>query len=1255
MSRALKQVSNKERRVTTIAQDYGAASITVLEGRDAVRKRPAMYIGSTSEMGLHHLVYEVVDNSIDEALAGYCDRVEVFIHIDNSITVIDNGRGIPVDIHKAEKVSAAEVVLTKLHAGGKFDSNAYKVSGGLHGVGVSVVNFLSEWLRLEIWRDGSTYEQEYVRGIPQGRLQQTGKTRKRGTKVSFRPDPQIFDVTEFNFDTLSQRLREKAFLNSGIRISIVDERTEKSHEFYYKGGIAEFVKHLNKNKNVLHNQPIYCVKEGTEDDPTAIEIAIQYNDSYNEIVHSFANNINTVDGGTHLTGFRAALTRTINNYAKSASLFKKDDEKLAPEDVREGLVAVVSVKLPQPQFEGQTKGKLNSDVKGQVEAFLNENLGRYFEENPTIARKIIAKAIEAARAREAARKARDLTRRKGALDTAALPGKLADCSEKDPALCELFIVEGDSAGGCFSGDTLVALADGRALSFRELISEQAEGKENFCYSIRKDGTIGLERIINVRMTKAGAEVIRVSLDNGESIICTPDHLFMLRDGSYKAAAQLTADDSLMPLYRKLSDVSEPGVTIDGYEMVWNTRSESWLFTHVLADWYNRWRGIYSQADGDHCHHVDFNKRNNNPTNIQRMPSNEHLALHREQVGRTLHRPDVIEKCRRIHQSYEFRTLMSDRMRQPQTRQVISEQAKAQWRNEKYKSYMADKWREFYDSNEDYRQKNAELLNRAQVEYWSDESNRREQAERVRAYFANKPEAREEFSIRAKAQWQSNELLAWRREKTAQQWTPEFRTNRRKALDQTYYRKTIIALKQVESEHGKLDLDAYQAIRLAKRDKSLLRFDTFCKRYFDGNQENAFEAVANYNHRVVAVEKLRERIDVYDLEVPETHNFALASGVFVHNSAKQGRDRRTQAILPLKGKILNVEKARYDKMLSHSEIRTMITALGTGIGKNDFDVSKLRYDRVILLCDADVDGSHIRTLLLTFFYRQMPELIDRGHVYIAQPPLFKIKKGRSEQYLRDEKELQQFLMRKATENITLTVKATGAQLKGAELRKKLEKLADLNNYLDKLERRLHDRKLVETTIDALTALLASKEGLKLHEIFEKERLLQKVSAALEEAAYETSIEADEEHGTSEIVISRSRGNGRTVIDWELATHVEFQNAVKLSIELQEFIQPPFIISENGSQTTIDSRAALLDHVMTAAKKDIQIQRYKGLGEMNPDQLWQTTLNPDSRTILNVQVNDAVETDEMFTVLMGDAVEPRRKFIETNALDVRNLDI
>jgi DNA gyrase subunit B len=971
MSKAREEVSSKEKTVAANIKEYGAESITVLEGLEAVRLRPAMYIGSTSELGLHHLVYEIVDNSVDEALAGYCDTVDVTIHIDNSITVVDNGRGIPTDIHKQQKVSAAQVVMTILHAGGKFDSNSYKVSGGLHGVGVSVVNFLSETLRLEIWRDGNTYEQDYVRGLPQYPLKQTGKTKKRGTKITFKPDTKIFQVTEFNFDTLSQRLREKAFLNSGIRITITDERNEKSHEFFYKGGITEFVKHLNRSKSVLHSQPIAFRKE---EDTLSIDIAIQYNDAYNEVVHSFANNINTVDGGTHLTGFRAALTSTINSYAKSAGLFKKDDEKLAPEDVREGLVAVVSVKLPQPQFEGQTKGKLNSDVKGQVQSFVNENLGRYFEENPAVARKIIAKAIDAARAREAARKARDLTRRKGALDSASLPGKLADCSEKDPSLCEIFLVEGDSAGGCFSGDTKIALADSRALSFKEIVAEQAEGKEHFCYTIRKDRTIGLERVINARVTKTNAEVIRVTLDNGEEIICTPDHLFMLRDGNYKSAATLATTDSLMP---------------------------------------------------------------------------------------------------------------------------------------------------------------------------------------------------------------------WRGEETV-----------------------------------------------------------------------AKAASAYHNHRIVKIQSIEERIEVYDIEVPGTHNFALASGVFVHNSAKQGRDRRTQAILPLKGKILNVEKARYDKMLGHSEIRTMITALGTGIGKNDFDISKLRYHRIILMCDADVDGSHIRTLLLTFFYRQMPELIERGHIYIAQPPLFKIKKGRSEQYMNDEKELAKFLMRKATENVTVKIQSTNVEYRGAELRKALEKLTDLSSYIDKLERRLHDRKLAEVMIDGFAGIkgaLATREGLKLHGVFANEDLLQKVAATLENVGYETVIEEDEEHGTFEIVVNRSRNNGGVLIDWELATHVEFQKAVQLYGDLKDFSRPPFVIVDNGNSTVVDSRHALLELTMGAAKKDLTIQRYKGLGEMNPEQLWETTLHPEKRVILNVQINDAVETDEMFTVLMGDAVEPRRKFIEENALDVKNLDI
>src|ERR1700752_5389253 len=479
---------------------YDASTIAVLEGREAVRKRPAMYIGSTGELGLHHLVYEVVDNSIDEALAGYCDAIEVSIHLDNSITVIDNGRGIPVDLMKKERKSAAEVVMTKLHAGGKFDSNAYKVSGGLHGVGVSCVNFLAETLHLEIWRDGLTYEQEYETGIAAAPLKQTGKTRKRGTKITFKPDTQIFDTTEFSFDKLSARLREKAFLNKGIRITIKDEREEpeKSHEFYYRGGIAEFVKHLNKNKTVLHDKPIYFEKVG---DALSIEVAIQYNDAYDEKVYSFANNINTVDGGTHLSGFRSAFTRTINAYGQSSGLAKNFKGSLTGDDVREGLVAVISVKLPQPQFEGQTKGKLNSDVKGAVESFLNDRLTEFFEQIPPVARKIVGKALDAARAREAARKARDLTRRKGALDSGGLPGKLADCSERDPNRCELFLVEGESAGG--------TAKQGRDRRFQAILP--LKGKILNVEKARYDKMLGHEEI-RAMITALGTGIAKHAFD-----------------------------------------------------------------------------------------------------------------------------------------------------------------------------------------------------------------------------------------------------------------------------------------------------------------------------------------------------------------------------------------------------------------------------------------------------------------------------------------------------------------------------------------------------------------------------------------------------------------------------------------------------------------------------------------------------------------------------------------------------------------------
>jgi DNA gyrase subunit B len=1049
---------------------YTAKSITMLDGREAVRKRPHMYIGPTNEVGLHHLVHEVVDNSIDEALIGHCDRIDVTIHIDNSITVEDNGRGIPVEKHPTDKKgrTAAEVVMTELHAGGKFDANAYKVSGGVHGVGVSCVNFLSEWLRLEIRRDGKVYEQEYRRGIPTGPLQQIGVAKKRGTKVSFKADPEIFQESEFSFEMLAQRLREKAFLNSGVLITLTDERTtpERKSEFKYDGGIVEFIRHLNKNKNVLHKDVFYFQ---TQKDDLTVDVAFQYNDSYSETLFSFANNINTVDGGMHLTGFRTALTRTLNQFAQSMGLMKNMKENLSGDDVREGLVAVVSVKIPQPQFKGNEKRELLNPIAGTVQSFVSEQLSLWFERQPQTAKKILSKAIDAARAREAARKARDLTRRKNALDTASgLPGKLADCQEKDPALSELFIVEGDSAGGCFSGDTLVALADGRSLSFRDLVEEQAVGREHFGYTIRHDGRMGLERMINVRMTKAKAEVIRVTLDNGQSIVCTPDHLVMLREGSYKPAAALTPDDSLMPLYRKLSDSRGPGLTIDGYEMVWDPRSERWLFTHGLADWYNLRCGVHANIDGDHCHHGDFNQ-NDNPTNIQRLPLDEHLALRRERISRTRHQPRVMEKGRDIR------------------------------------------------------------------------------------------------------------------------------------------------------------------------------------------QREALPAVANYNHRVVAVERLEERVDVYDLEVPGTHNFALSAGVFVHNSAKQGRDRRFQAILPLKGKILNVEKARYDKMLGHNEIRALITALGTGIGADDFDSSKLRYHRIILTTDADVDGAHIRTLLLTFFYRQMPELIERGHLYIAQPPLFKVKKGKSEKYVNDEKELTRYLMRKAAEEIELTVKKTNRTIQDRELARLLEKLVEFDAYLEKLERRLQDRRLVDLVLETLAGDNGVLQpGMTLHKLFENEDALCRIEQRLADEGYRTDLVQDEEHGLFGLEVGTG-GNGGTRIDWELATHVEFQKAISLYRELSDLMTPPFQLTQNGSPVTVQSRSELLDRVLVIAKKDLTIQRYKGLGEMNPEQLWETTMDPERRTLVQVRIEDAVETDEIFTILMGDAVEPRREFIENHALDVRNLDI
>jgi len=801
---------------------YGAENIKVLEGLEAVRKRPGMYIGDTSERGLHHLVYEVVDNSIDEALAGHCDTIDVKIHIDNSVTVIDNGRGIPVDIHSTEGVSAAEVVLTKLHAGGKFDKASYKVSGGLHGVGISVVNALSETLEVEIKRDGKVYQQSYVRGDPQAPLKEIGKSKERGTRVTFKPDSQIFETTDYSFDILSQRLRELAFLNRGVKISIDDERTQKKHEFFYKGGLLSFVEHLNRAKSAIHPKVVHF--EG-EKDGVEVEIAMQWNDGYTENVFSFCNNINTIEGGTHLIGFRSALTRSINNYALNSGLLKKDEENLQGDDVREGLTAVISTKVPEPQFEGQTKTKLgNSEVKGIVEALINEKLGSYLSEHPADAKKIVAKGIEAARVREATRKAKDLARRKGALDSGSLPGKLADCQERDPALSELYLVEGDSAGG---------------------------------------------------------------------------------------------------------------------------------------------------------------------------------------------------------------------------------------------------------------------------------------------------------------------------------------------------------------------------------------------------------------------------------------------------SAKQGRDRRNQAILPLKGKILNVEKARFDKMLSSQEIRLMITALGTGV-KEDYDQTKLRYHSIIIMTDADVDGSHIRTLLLTFFYRQMPELVEKGYLFIAQPPLFKVKKGKQERYLKDEPSLDDYLIELGTEDVRLrsTSSNNGNGIAGQPLQNFIKKISRWEKLMAMVAR---NKKKNRNVVEAL--LLEDGFG---DETLHDPKALQALEGRLasyvalvapDQSPLSCMLEDDVEHNCFKLIVAtRANGTGfQTVIDREFLISPEFKEIRKLYNDLISSGMPPYAVENGEQKAQLRSLTEVFHYFMESGKKGLVVQRYKGLGEMNPGQLWETTMNPETRVLLQVRIEDAVEANDIFSTLMGDEVEPRRKFIEDHALTVKNLDI
>ena len=1142
-------------------QKYDATTIQVLGGIEAVRKRPAMYIGDTTSRGLHHLVYEVVDNSIDEAGGGYCDKIKVIVHSDNSVSVEDNGRGIPVDIHKKLKKPALEVVLTTLHAGGKFDHRAYKISGGLHGVGVSCVNALSEWLEAEIRRDGKVYHQSFGKGVTKTKIKTIGKAKSTGTKITFRPDKEIFPVIDFSFDVLSQRLRELAFLNKNIEISLKDERSEKEAVFKFKGGIISFVEYLNRNKDPVHKKVIYFQKEK---DGMVAEGALQYNNGYKETIYAFANNINTIEGGTHLSGFKTALTRAVNQHAKAKNLLK-NMSNISGDDAREGICAVVSVKIPNPQFEGQTKTKLgNSEVDGMVNSVTFEALVSFFEENPAVINKIVQKAVLAARARDAARKARELTRRKGALDAANLPGKLADCSERDPQFSEIYIVEGESAGGCFSGDTKVALADGRDINFKQLVEEWQGGKFNYCYTVKNDGSIGIEKILHPRVTKKETKVVRVVLDNKQEIICTPDHKFMLRDAEYSEASKLEEGMSLMPFRKKLSKMRDGG-KIEGYSMVFDPSKQKWVFIHAISDKCNLENKAYAKKDGSHRHHIDFNKLNNNPENIIRIQGNDHLELHRVHCRKTL-----------------------------------------------------------------------KILNKAQKAYWAKDENKQKQSDNTRDYFQKYPGRKKELSQRAKVQWEDITLWKWRKQKTREQWTQEFREKRKAAYNITYLNASLGFLNKTVNEYGDLSYYDSERKKLKPKNPNLLKLETLVQRFFSNDQEKLMEATRNFNHKVKRVDVLKEKADVYDIEVPGTHNFALASGVFVHNSARQARDRKFQAILPIKGKILNVEKARLDRILGSEEIRTIISALGTGIGE-EFDSSKLRYNKVIIMADADVDGSHIRTLILTLFYRHMLHLVESGNVYLAQPPLYRVKKKSWEEYIHSEKEMNDMVLSLGTKSASLKKNGKPAKtFTQKEFAKIIQSLITIEQIENSLERKSIPFKQYIEAIDQ------KKKKYPAHKII----VNQKPVFLVDEDKLASYGEIDE---LDHIEIYESHEIQK--ID---------EGLVKLGISLKDYLiqeKEPFtlIAEDNGEPVKINNLKVLLDEVRKIATKGMSVQRYKGLGEMNPEQLWESTMDPQKRALVRVTLEDTVEADRIFTILMGSQTEPRREFIQKHAHEVKNLDV
>ncbi len=1201
--------------------EYGASNIKVLKGLEAVRKRPGMYIGDTSIRGLHHLVYEVVDNSIDESMAGFCDTIKVTLTKNGSAIIEDNGRGIPVSEHPTEKISAATVVMTVLHAGGKFDKDTYKVSGGLHGVGVSVVNALSKDLELTIYRDGNIHQQNFKEGIPQEVLAVTGTSRKKGTKIEFWADDTIFtEGIEFQKEILMKRFKELAYLNPKITIEFKDERDGTKEKFHFEGGIKQFVEDMN-TKDVISSAQFFQGKA----DNIEIDIALMYCDADSEKSLSFVNNIKTADGGTHEAGFRAGLTRSMASYIAKNANAKERGIKITGDDCKEGLIAIVSVRVPEPQFEGQTKGKLGSSyVRPLVHKFFSENFNKYLEENPLEAKAIMAQVLLAARGRDAAKRAKDLVKRKDSMSIGTLPGKLSDCQSKDPALSEIYLVEGDSAGGCFVGDTKISLTDGREVSFLELIEEDKRGKVNFCYTIKDDGSIGVEKILHPRKTKVNTSLIEVTLDNGESIRCTPEHKFMTRDGEYIEAQKLKEGQSLMPLYRKRSKI-EKRITIDGYEMVQNPKNSKWIFTHMLSNSWNLENSIYNEMNIAHKHHIDFNKLNNNPDNLTLLSPEVHLKLHQKHIAKTLHTPEAKEKAREAHKRVNYRLKASNISKKYS--KMLSKKAKKQWEDEDYKEYMKKKYLEFYHSNSEYRESLLSRLNSSQKEYWSKEENREKQSKKTTNYYKNNPKAKEELSKKAKEQWSNEKLREWRANETRKQMSNPKNLERKLSTERETRIKNSLELL------NKIGIDSYEEHR--RGDRRVFKIQTLINKINESDnypklsneEELIYSDLYLYNHKVLSIKKLSIKEDVYDIEVPNTHNFALSSGVFVHNSAKQGRDRVFQAILPLKGKILNVEKARLEKILKSDEIKNMITAMGCGIGE-EFNEEKLRYHKIIIMTDADIDGSHIQTLLMTFFFRFLQPVIDKGYLYLAQPPLYRYKKGKNETYLKDDKALNDFLIEHGI------VAIESETMGGNDLVELFKLVAYYKMTLKEIEKRFALPEVLRYMIE--NPDVVGRDNTQLFEVV-KEKIGELGYNILSQTIDEEKIH---------LFVQTNDGLEELIIDDILFSNPHYNEALYIHKNIQEHITDEFMDRD---------LLELLADIEKSAKKGAYIQRYKGLGEMNPEQLWETTMNPEDRRLLRVVVDDEDKASDTFKLFMGDEVEPRREYIERHAKDVQHLDV